>query len=78
MDSQLTAGDPAASAAGDDQICRTSVGDLVKQINDAPAQLADGRDKRGRSESGDALPPSREAYTVAVSWAGARDSAPSQ
>lgn len=57
MDSQLTAGDPAASAAGDDQqISRTSVGDLVKQINDAPAQLADGRDKRGRSESGDALP----------------------
>ena len=32
----------------------SSVGELVKRINDGPA--TDSRDKRGRSESGDVLP----------------------
>ena len=47
----------AVPATGEAQrTCRTSVGDLVKQINSVPAHDTDGRDKRGRSESGDALP----------------------
>ena len=51
---QRAGGGSEAAVAGTAQ--RTSVGELVRQLNDAPGQPADGRDKRGRSESGDALP----------------------
>ena len=58
MEGQRPDSDSEGGAAGAAQQTtnRTSVGELVRQLNDVPGQLVDGRDKRGRSESGDTLP----------------------
>ena len=55
MESQQTESESEEQQAAG-QSTGSSVGELVRRINDAPTHPADGRDKRGRSESGDLLP----------------------
>lgn len=57
MESQRSeSGSEEQLAVVEEQSSGSSVGELVRRINDAPTHPADGRDKRGRSESGDLLP----------------------
>ena len=79
MDSQLTARDSTAPAAGDDQqISRRLSAILLNRSTTLRPSLPTGETNGAGLSPATPCPPAREAYTVAVSWAGARDSAPSQ